>query len=78
MSSPLDSDTTVEDLAQGIGITIFIGNDQDGAELGVGLVLRHLPLFEFEGQPFPGLLMTPDQARRVARALVQTANEIES
>jgi hypothetical protein len=53
------------DIEEGIGISIFESEDEQHHPC-VGLVLEHLPLLEYNGTVFPGLLMTPARAKRVA------------
>ncbi len=58
---------------------VFVSDEPAGlAQHGVGLVMRGSPLIEFEGDAVPGVSMTPAQARELAEALLESADEAEA
>ena len=54
-------------------------DDPDQQELQVGLCVLHGTIVEYpEGDLNVGVIVTPDHARRLARALIDCATEAES
>ncbi len=62
------------DTAERAGIVVFEG-EHDG-EPRVGIVLKEVPLIEFEGSVMPGCLMTAEEARRIGQALIDHADDL--
>ncbi|HXI85299.1 MAG TPA: hypothetical protein VNL17_14555 [Verrucomicrobiae bacterium] len=60
---------------EGVLTTVFVC---DGIDAGhVGLVLRGVPLTEYDGEIVPGVRMTPKQARNIAGLLLEMAEDVE-
>jgi hypothetical protein len=70
------ADEVDPDIEEGIGISIFEAEDDEHHPC-VGLVLEHLPLVEYQGNIFPGVLMTSALARRLARVMNKCADDVE-